>query len=187
MARVPYVAREDLPESQRHIYDEIASSRGRLNVYEALLNSPEAAACVGTLGAYLRFHSQLPSQIRELAILTVARELGCDYEWAQHQPFARSAGVSETSIAAIHEGIAPKELPNDQAVVVCYVQEILHHHRVTGELFDRVLKLLGTKDLIDLTLLIGYYTMTAFALLALNVEIEDGTVDEKEEELFIKE
>ncbi len=173
MARVRYVTREDLPESQRHIYDEIASSRGRKTVghaFEALLNSPEATTHVAALGAYLRFQSELPEVTRELVTITVAQEMGCEHEWTAHEPLARRAGVSDTSIAVIREGRAPDELLQDEATVVRYTLELLRHHRVTDDVFDPVLKQLGTRGLIDLTFIVGYYALLALAFLALNVE-----------------
>ncbi|MFC1985059.1 carboxymuconolactone decarboxylase family protein [Chloroflexota bacterium] len=179
MARVRYVAREDLPESQHHIYDEIADSRGIRaigNGFEALLNSPEAAAHIGTLGAYLRFQSELPATTRELVTIAVAQELGCDYEQTHHERLARKAGVSDASIATIREGKAPDGLLQDEATVVRYAQELLRHHHVTEDMFDTVLKQLGTRGLIDLTLLVGYYAMLAMAFLALNVELEEGLI-----------
>jgi len=179
MARVPYVARGDLPESQRHFYDEIDNNRGRLNIYAAILNSPEAASCVGALGSYLRFQSQLPPQTRELAILTVAREMSCDYEWAQHKPVARSVGVSDPWIAAIRDGLTTNEIPHDQALVMRYVSELMHHHNVTDEMFNMVSKQLSTRDLVDLTLLVGYYMMVAITLLALKVEVDEDLVDKE--------
>ena len=175
MARVPYVARENLPESQRHIYDGIASSRGVKvigHVFEALMNSPEAAGRVGALGAYLRFQSELSATTRELTIITVAQETGCEYEWTHHEPLARKAGVSDTSIAAIREGRAPAGLPEDEAAIVRYAQALLHRHHVTDDMFDPVLKQLGTRGLIDLTVMVGYYALLAMSLLALNVGLD---------------
>ena len=177
MARVGNVAREDLPDSQRHIYDEITGSRGVTSIgngFGALMNSPEATGRVAALGAYLRFQSQIPDATRELVILTVARELNCDYEWAHHEPLAVKVGVSDATIAAIRDGKAPEGLPQNEAAIVRYVQVLLREHSMTDDIFEPVLRKLGTVDLIDLTVMVGYYNLLALGFAALGVEPEEG-------------
>ena len=45
MPRLPFMAREDLAPEQRHVYDDIAASRGNVDPnFAVLLNSPTAAA-----------------------------------------------------------------------------------------------------------------------------------------------
>jgi 4-carboxymuconolactone decarboxylase len=177
MARVRYLTREDLPESHRHIYDEIASSRGTKMVakaFRALLHSPEGAARVSALGAYLRFESDLQAKTRELVILTVAREMDCEYEWTHHEPLARAAGLSDTSIAAVREAKAADGLPQDEVVFVRYVQELLRDRHISEVTFKAALEQLGTGRLVDLTLTVGYYTMLALAFSALHVEADES-------------
>ena len=87
MARVAYVNKDDLAVGKRHIFDNISGSRGVvLNVFQALLNSPDVTEKVAALGEYLRYKSLLDPVVRETVILSVARELNNEYEWAQHEP-----------------------------------------------------------------------------------------------------
>ena len=51
MARVRPLEREDLPAEHRHIYDDIAGSRGGVQPnFKALLNNPLATARMAALG-----------------------------------------------------------------------------------------------------------------------------------------
>ena len=76
MARVPYIKREDLSDTHKPIFDRIAKTRGSVqNVFGALMNSPEGAAVVTSVGEYIRYKSKLDPAIRETAILTTAKEL----------------------------------------------------------------------------------------------------------------
>ena len=179
MARVGNVEREDLPESQRHIYDEITGARGVTSIgsaFGALMNSPEVTGYVTTLGAYLRFQAKIPDATRELVILTIARELNCDYEWGHHKPLAVKVGVSDATIEAIHEGKAPEGLSQDEAAIVRYVQMLLRKHSMSDDIFEPVLRQLNTVDLIDLTVMVGYYNLLAMAFAALGVELEEGFI-----------
>jgi Carboxymuconolactone decarboxylase family len=96
MARVPYVQREQLtPEQQQH-FDAIAGSRGRVGPnFQALLNSPEAGGRFAAFGEYVRFHGDVPERLKELAIITAAREANNDYVWTAHERLARQQGVTD--------------------------------------------------------------------------------------------
>ena len=176
MARLPFVSREDLPESERHTYDEAAKSRGLAKVgppFEELMSSPGASACVMAVGTYLRFHSELPNIIRELVSLTAAREMNCDLEQTAHTNLSRKAGVSETSIAAVEKGKAPAGLQPEEINVINYTLELLHTHHVQDETFNAVLKQLGMRNLVDLTTLIGYYAMISLIFNAVDLKSTD--------------
>ena len=172
MARVSFVKREDLPESQRPIYDRIGGSRGvkTIGPFEALLHSPEGTSHVTAVGEYLRFQSELPAATRELAIITVARELDAEIEWKSHEPLARKAGVSDASIMAIQEGKAPAGLKPDEATVVGFTLELMRTHRLGDNAFNAMLGQVGTKNLIDLIFVIGYYTLLSMAFSALDLK-----------------
>ena len=67
MARVRPLEREDLPAEHRHIYDDIAGSRGGVQPnFKALLNNPLATARMAALGGYVRFETPLSSRVKIL-------------------------------------------------------------------------------------------------------------------------
>ena len=97
MARVTYLSREDVPEPQRHLVDEITAKRSRLSrPFAALLNSAEAASRVASVGASTSASKRgLDPQGRELAILATAHANASQHEFARHEPLARQAGVHD--------------------------------------------------------------------------------------------
>ena len=56
------------------------------------LYSPKTAEARAQFSNYLRF-DVFPANIREVAILTVAREMDSQFEWAAHEPEALKEGV----------------------------------------------------------------------------------------------
>ena len=174
VARVPYISRSDLPEDKRHIFDHIAETRGSVDhVFQALLNSPDVAEAVGGLGEYMRYKSPLDPKVREIAILSTARELQSDYEWAQHVPVARKAGVSEQVLDSIKSGRAPMGIPAKEGVFAQAAKELVREGTLTDRTFQAVLHLLGLQQTVDLIVLVGYYTMVARTLAALEVELDE--------------
>ena len=74
-ARVPYLNREDLPEADREIFDNLAAERGGSvgNIFKALGTYSKPAAPILRLGGELRNKTALDPKLRELAIVTVGR------------------------------------------------------------------------------------------------------------------
>ena len=174
MARVPYVQRGDLPPDRQRYHDSITEPRGgRLaKVFSLFLNAPEMAACIGEVGAYGRFRSVVPDDVREIAILTTARELGCQYEFTHHVPIAKQAGVRDEVI----EGIKARNtegMRSEESAIVEYARQVLSN-RVDDATFAAIEGMLGRQGAVEATMIVGYYAMMGHTMLALGVELEEG-------------
>src|SRR4249920_1433936 len=127
MARVPYVTRDELDAEGQEIYDRIRRDRNAPEVglqFRAMLHSPKAAGYLTSLGAQLRFQSAIPDNLKEFAIIIVAREWNSDIEWTAHAALAAKAGVSDASIEAIRTG-KTAGLTADERVIAGFVQPLL--------------------------------------------------------------
>jgi 4-carboxymuconolactone decarboxylase len=170
MARMRSLEREDLPAEHRHVYDDIAGSRGGVPPnYKVLLNNPPATSRMAALGSYVRFESPLPPRVKVLAVLATARENEGDYVWTANLPQAQSAGINEATISAIRERRALQSLAPEDAVIVQFTLELLRQHRITDATYQAVQHRLGDAGVIDLLILIGYYGSLSHALSALEV------------------
>ncbi len=168
-------SKQDLPEDKQSVLDYLAETRGSVRVpFSIVLNSPEACARIAHLGTYLRFESSLPPQVTELATLTVARHFDCEHEWLQHSRLAREAGVDEAALAAIANRRDLASLKDDQALPVRYAREILEGHAVSAETFAAAQRRFGAEGVIDLTATVGYYSLMACLLNALEIVPEGG-------------
>jgi 4-carboxymuconolactone decarboxylase len=177
MGRVPQITDiSDLDPKDHGIFEEIASSRDRISgPFSVLLNSPEVAGRSAHLGAYLRFESILENRVLELAIITAAREMDCDYEWAYHALLAKKAGVPESVIDLVNKKSDTKDIPLEFANVIQYTKELLNRKKVGQKTFDQISNQFGTQGTTELTAAIGYYGMLACALNAFEIMPEEGT------------
>jgi len=148
--------------------------RARGRPFAALLHSPELAGRIAETGHYVRFEGPLSQAERELAIITVARQLDAQYEWVAHAVLARKAGVREEVITAIRERKAPAGFTPAEAQVHGYAVALLREHRVSDEAFAALQARFGLEGLVDLTATIGYYAMIACALNAFAIEPTPG-------------
>jgi alkylhydroperoxidase family enzyme len=89
MARLPYLERDQLPEAERGLFDEILTRFGRVNnIFRVVAHSPPVLRHLVHFGVGLRQASQLDPRLRELAILTVGRLAQCPYEVVHHSALA---------------------------------------------------------------------------------------------------
>jgi 4-carboxymuconolactone decarboxylase len=177
MARVPYVEREALDAEGQAIYDRIRRDRNSDRVglqFRALLHSPQVAGHLTSMGAQLRFNSALPENLKELAIIIVAREWNSDIEWTAHAALAAKAGVSAASIEAIRTGQGLDVLTPEEREIARFVHELSRDRKLTDETFAAAQALLGTRGVVDLTLTCGYYTAINMAQVALKPDMEPG-------------
>ncbi len=172
-ARIPLAgSKVGLNQEQLSVYDEIAGSRGGRvgGPFQVLLHIPEIARRTAIAGAYLRFESVLPAEVRELAIITAARANECAYEWAAHAILARQAGVQEQAIAAVLGGGSLADLQAADVHVIEFVRDLLETNRASEGAFQSAMRRFGVQGLAELAATAGYYGMLACVLNAFEVQ-----------------
>src|SRR5262249_53396266 len=160
--------REDLDETGRKLYDRantpgatIAGLQGPAGVQ---LYSTRTAQHLTALNRYLRYEAGISARVREIAILTTARELDSQFEWVAHEPQALKEGIEPTVIDIIKHRKTTSGLPEPDATVIELGRQIWRDHKVTLELFARLKAQFGANKLVDLVLLMGNYAGTAALL-----------------------
>jgi 4-carboxymuconolactone decarboxylase len=178
VSRLPDLQPNSLSTQQRKVYDQIVEGpRGKISApFMALLHSPALASVLEKTGAYLRYETAVPPRARELAVLVVCAHLRCDYEWSSHAPLAISAGASAETVAAIGAGREPEGLEHDDAIVVRFARELVRDGRVSESHYAAALGLFGAAKLVDLTAIVGYYSLLAMAINAHQVPVAPGIV-----------
>jgi len=170
MARLPQVNREDVPEELRAAFDEVdVGPAGGAGPMSVLKNSPEMARRTVPLFNYVRNESTLPQKVKELAMLTAARAMDCQYIWNAHVTLGRQAGLSDKLVDALRDRQQLPQLAEDEAAVVSLGQEFFTTHRVSQATFDLGLGLFGAQGVIELTMLMGFYAMLAFTANAVDL------------------
>ncbi len=178
MSRLPELTPETMSEAQRQLAEEIASGpRGGVRgPFPWLLRSPRIAAHVQRLGAYIRYESTVPGNLRELAILITARFWRAQYEWYAHKPIALKEGVDEAVIEAIAGRRRPQFAEAAEAAVHDFCIAMLESHEVPDETYQVALDALGEEQLVDLVSLLGYYSLLAMVMATFEIPVPGGKV-----------
>ena len=173
MARIPLATRDSVPEGQQAAFDAIVGSgpvpnRGPGSV---TIHVPEAAQRVTALNQYLRQDSSLPLKIQELAMLVTAREVDCQHIWNAHAASACAAGVPRELVDALREGDELSDLTPDEEAVVNYGREFFRTHHVSRGGWQAAFEQFGNQGLVELTLVMGCYSMLAFCINAFDTDL----------------
>src|SRR5258707_12397098 len=171
--RFPPLERGAMTERQRAVADEIAAGpRGSLKgPFLVLIHNPDLASCVQALGEHLRFATEIPKALIEVAVLVVAHRWDCEYEWFAHARIAREAGVSEESIAELAKGEMPAGMHGDEAMVHKFSVETAWEGRPSEEALNLAQARFGRAAVLDLIAIAGYYSMLAMVLNAAQVPV----------------
>jgi 4-carboxymuconolactone decarboxylase len=177
MARIPFVsATGDLSAEQRRVLEIILGRRGgRIpGPFRFALHCPEITEVWHPLGEKLRMKSGFPLRLSELAILMAARAMDCDYVFNAHASTALEAGVARPVVDALGAGKRPAFDKPDEEAIHDYCKELTDHHKVSDKTYSRAKDLFGVPGVVELTALLGYYTMVAMTILAHEMPVQDG-------------
>jgi 4-carboxymuconolactone decarboxylase len=177
LSRIPLFPEAGLNPEQRIVYDKVASGpRGAVvGPMRAALHSPELADRWQWMGEFLRYQSTLPPRLSELTILVCGRYWNSAVEWYVHADAGLRAGLSEAVVDAIRQSLPPPFAFADEALVYEYTRQLLLNGRVGDAAYGAARETLGDVGIVELTALVGYYTMVAMTLNAHQVPTPDAS------------
>lgn len=177
--RLPLVKREDLDELAKKLYDAYVTPQGRSlaglqGPGGVALHSPRYAQLSQPVNEYLRFGTDLPRPLTELAILVTAREMDSQFEWTAHESAALKEGLEPHIIDVVKYRKETSGLGEKESLIISYGRELLGKKEVNSQTFAHALKVFGRQVLVDLTALMGSYASTSFLLRAFDIQLRPG-------------
>jgi 4-carboxymuconolactone decarboxylase len=172
MARVPYPDPQTLPEADREFLAELP----QLNISRMLAGSPSMfRPLTRVFSAYLS-DGLLDETNREIAILRVGHRCDSEYEVVNHERVARLIGFSEERIAALRPGENQEVFTAEEQAVLAFVDEVVRDGGASQVAFDRVAEFMSTAEMIELTAVIGVYTMVGQICATFEIELEESPI-----------
>ena len=169
---VPLI-RDGLTPEQQQVFDAIAAGpRGSVPApFHIFLESAELASRVQQLGGLLRYGTGLPPRLSELAIIITAHHWRAEYEWSVHEREAGKAGVPDSVIRAIAEDTRPA-LEGDDALIYDFATAFYNTREVPDALFEKAVARFGRRTVVELSAILGYYSMLAMVLRIFQVKAD---------------
>ena len=177
--RIPPWSADRKPQPPELVRAVLARRGGTLlNLDRALLWSEPLARGWNVYLKAVRTELGASRSLRELAICTVARITGAQYEYYHHAPDFLAAGGNQASLDALDAYVKsngngpPSGLVGEEALVVQYAAQMTRNVQVDDALFHDLTARFDTTELVELTAAIATYNMVARFLVALGVSPE---------------
>lgn len=176
MPRIPLFPMANMDSAQQAVLEKIVSGpRGKIQgPLRAGLHNPELADKWQALGALLRYGTSLPPRLSEIAILVTGRACNSPFEWYAHRLEGEKVGIEPAILEALLAQTEPPGLSPDDAAVWRYAVELNRHKSVSDATYAAALARFGAKGVVELTALIGYYTMVAMTLNCHEIPLPEG-------------
>ena len=182
--RLPRFVPGELDAEQAALYDDIAhgprskgtqhfaltADDGSLNgPFNAFLLAPGIARSLQSLGAAVRYETNLTARERELSILIAAAHWNSIFEQQSHEAVGRAAGLSESELAEIRDGSIPN-LADPREQTIASTVFALANGDLDDEQWARAAEHLGRSTIFELSTLVGYYSTLALQLRVFRVD-----------------
>jgi alkylhydroperoxidase family enzyme len=146
------------------------------NLYKALGNHPKLVAAWTEFSKTLRYDTRTPRALRELVILRGAQLMRSEYEWAQHLPMARKAGVSEAQIRELPSWRTSSQFDAREKAALA-LGEAVTQGRVSDEVHAEAMRHFDHHDYVEVALVAAFYAMVGRMLDAMGVQLEPEVRD----------
>ena len=177
MARLPVLTRDQTPERFQEAFDiETADSGGVIESGpgSVMIYSPELRRRANHFVGYFREVTDLPHKLQELAMLLTARHMDCQYIWYAHAARGREQGLSDELVDSLRDRKPLPDMPADEAALVAYALEMFNNHRVSEDTYRAAVSQIGTRWLVELTTMMGYYTTLAYNANSFEIDLPEG-------------
>ena len=141
------------------------------NLYKALGNHPKLVAAWTEFSKTLRYDTRTPRALRELVILRGAQLMRSEYEWAQHLPMARKAGVAEEKIAGLHNWRNSSAFDEREKAALA-LGEAVTQGEVSEGVYAEAMRHFDHHDYVEIAIVAAFYAMVGRMLEAMGVELE---------------
>lgn len=176
MTRIPYPDPAALPESDRKFLESLP----QLNISRLLAGSPSMfQPLTRVFSAYLNA-GELDPELREVAILRVGYLLDSEYEVFNHKRAARVIGMAPGRIEALltDDAIASGLFDEQEQLVIQFVDEVIQQGKATENTFRATEKIMTVAELIELSVVIGVYTLVSQVCATFELEPEEVPIAE---------
>jgi 4-carboxymuconolactone decarboxylase len=123
--------------------------------------SPRATEGLGVIGRSLGVPRgdtfPLGPRMYQLIVLITAREIDQQYEWSAHEPAGLRVGLEQPVIDVVKYDRDVAGLAERDALVIRYFRALLREHRVSSELWAKMVSEFGRQRIVDMMMLMADY------------------------------
>ena len=145
------------------------------NIFRTLVRHPGLFRRWSPFGGKL-LNGKLPAREREIAILRVGWLCQAEYEWGQHVPIGKRAGLTDEEVARIPQGPKATDWSDLDRAILEATDELHRDSCIADATWERLAKDFDEKQLIELVMVVGQYHLVSMTLNSLGIQREEGVV-----------
>jgi len=139
--------------------------------------NPPAAKAFLVWGSYiLGRKSTLPPREREIVILRTGFLCRSGYEWTQHVPIGRRAGLTDDEIARIKLGADAPGWSEADAALLRATDDLHREQFITEPVWAELARHFQERQCMDMVFTAGQYTQVSMLLNSFGVQLDEGQV-----------
>ncbi|MES1253987.1 MAG: hypothetical protein ABUS56_00130 [Acidobacteriota bacterium] len=174
--RLPLAKREDMDDFGKKVFDDLTGTKRLAGTFPAVrLHSPKLAAPLVAVWDYLKYDTGLSDRLLEVAVLTTAREMDCQYEWTQWETHGRDPKDPRHIEPALIDLIKYRKpvvgLGEKETAIIRLGREMFDKKKVSSETFAQVLGLFGRRGTVDLVWLMNNYAASAIEMMVFDQQL----------------
>jgi 4-carboxymuconolactone decarboxylase len=175
LTRLPPLARDDLDDAGKAVYDAIVGDgpAPRTGPVALSLYSPPIAKVFDELNSYLRYNGVLSPRHTEVAIIVATWEIAQQYEYSSHEQAALDYGAPQAVIDTIKFNREPAGLSPEETVIIRLGRAILRDHKVDSALYAEAEKLFGRQGIVEMVTVMGDYIMVGMVMTAIDQQLPE--------------
>ena len=144
-----------------------------LHIFQMLAHAETALGPILLLGKAILGGQELAPHLREMAILQVPKQAEADYEWVQHVPIAKAAGVTDEQIALVEQGSTEAAAFDKHMKLVLHAaREVVGGPFLSEETFAALQAHFPPRQIVELLLSISYYLMMGRLMTTLKIDLD---------------
>jgi 4-carboxymuconolactone decarboxylase len=164
LSRLPPVTPEDLDEEGRRLLAARENFTPGPGPTHITVYSPRDRS----LGVPTGQNSPVGPRLFQLAVLIAAREIDQQYEWSAHEPAGLRQGLEQRVIDVVKHDRDVAGLDDKDATLITFGRTLLREHRVSSELWAKMVGHFGRQHTVDLMSIMGDYLRVGIMLNAVD-------------------
>lgn len=187
MTRMPPLPPHRWPQEMTTALQDMVSSQPQTpprekrpsgaNILGVLAHHPALARAWFTLNGHMLRGSALTDRHRELVMLRVAAVWKSTYQWAQHLPMGRDAGLTDLEIAEVAWGASSPHWDDAEAAFVRAADELIERGVISDDTWTVLRDELTDEQILDLIVTVGTFSTTAWIVRSLEIELDDDLLE----------
>lgn len=171
--KLPLVDAPDDPAT-RDIFERLSEQKRLLNLHRIMAHAPPLMLASHNTALAFRNETKLPRVLVELVVLRTAQVADCPYVWDRHVPYGRACGVSEQQIAEIQCWNGSAAFTPREKVALGFAEKVAQQAPIDDASFAKMRENFSSREIVEITMLVGFYVSTAILIKALGVPPENS-------------